>query len=205
MRRRNVIVASLVLLWAEVACSPATQGNPGPTVDSVPRPTDTSGPPPTPIPPTATPQPTFDGSGAGGTPITAIGDNTLPGFRQALLDNLTSRNYGFLLYSMSDLFTIRLWGGQDLTFPPNQAIDQLRATYLPPQSFIHYNLDQDITALLGGTPPDQAFGPDVTIVSAVYMDGWGADGKAQAIIFISQTPDGVFAWYGVIFAAQGFH
>jgi hypothetical protein len=202
--------AGFALLVAALACGPATQVIPGPTVDAARRPTDTPAPPPSLISSptsslTATPPSTSDGSGAGGTPITASGDNTLAGFQKALLDNLSSRNYAFLLYTMNDPFTINAWRGGGGSLAPNLAVDKLRTDLLPPQNIVHYELDKDITALLDGTPPDQVFGPDVKIVSAVFMDGWGADGKAEAIVFISQTPEGVYTWYGVIFAAGGFH
>jgi hypothetical protein len=210
MHRKFVVAAGCALVAAALACGPAsTPIIPGPTMDSIPRPTDTSAPAPasvepTAIPPAATLAPTSGGSGAGGTPITTTGDNTLAGFQQALLDNISSRNYSFLLYTMNDPFTISAWraGGGSLT--PNEAVDKLRTDLLPPQNVVHYYLDRDITALLDGTPPDQMFGPDVKIVSAVFMDGWGTDGKAEAIIFISQSPDGIYAWYGLIFAGQGF-
>lgn len=208
MRRLSLFIAALTL--AALACGPAIPITPGPTVDAMPPPTNTAAPPtsgvPTEIPSALPPAPTPDGSGAGGTPISnEPGDNSLEGFRQALLDNINSRNYQFLMLTMNDPFTIGAWRAGAGSLSPNEAVEKLRTDLLPPENIVSYDLDKDVTALLDGTPPEQEFGPDVKIVDAVFMDGWGADGKAEVIVFISQTPEGYFTWYGLIYAGQGFH
>lgn len=205
--RKIIGFSAAALLLSVLACGPAGAATP---TQPPAAPTATAAPP-TEVQPTAAPAtdqptqaPTQDGSGAGGTPISATGGTgTLEGFRQAVLDNLISRNYQFLLYTMNDPFTIDAWQGGGGTLAPNDATSKLQTDLLPPDNVITYNLDKDVTAILGKSPQD-AIGPDAHIVDAVWTDGWGKDGKGQAIIFISQGADGVFAWWGIIYAQQGF-
>src|SRR5690349_14025552 len=127
MRRTFFILTSaLSVVAAALACGPAA-GDAGSTQTA-----------PPPIVITATdslpPAPTQDGSGAGGTPISNEpgGDNTVEGFRQALLDNIISRNYNFLLYTMNDPFTINAWQGGGGAMSPSEATTKLSTELLPP-------------------------------------------------------------------------
>jgi hypothetical protein len=121
-----------------------------------------------------------------------------------LSDTLVTADYEALQGFMGDTFAIGIWNSEGQTLTPAQAIEQLRLTWLPNPAAASFVRDRALFPDLGGMDPMTAFGPDVQIVDLVYSQGWGTDGRGEAILTIAEQPDGSHYWSGVIYASVGF-
>ncbi|MFN2265058.1 MAG: hypothetical protein ACK2UM_12420 [Anaerolineales bacterium] len=120
-----------------------------------------------------------------------------------LQDALRSRNTAALLGSLEDPFIIGYWLSEGVQYSPQDFMDLLPQLY-------NYN-DQDYIPRLSFTTdrsqfPDLPienlegnFGPDVNVVKVIYSQGWGPDGDQEALIYLSEDPDGSFKWHGMLY------
>ncbi|MCD4671896.1 MAG: hypothetical protein K8R77_04455 [Anaerolineaceae bacterium] len=74
---------------------------------------------------------------------------------------------------------------------------------LPDSSTPVFLPDADPTPILGEHVPT-SLGPGPEVASILYSRGWGEDETGEAIIYVSQLPDETFAWYGMVYAKDGF-
>jgi len=119
-----------------------------------------------------------------------------------LQDALRSRNTAALLGSIEDPFTIGYWLSEGVQYTPQDFL-----SYLP--ELYNYNDPNYIPRLTFTTDRSQFpdlpsgnlegnFGPDVNVVEVIYSQGWGPDGDQEALIYLSEDPDGSFKWHGML-------
>jgi hypothetical protein len=121
-----------------------------------------------------------------------------------LPDVLTNREFGVLLQMMDDPFIIGYWLSEGLALSPAEAIEQLQKNLLPDSSAATFTVDPEQFPDLGEFDPLHAFGPDVQITDLIYSQGWGTEGKDEAILTVAQRPDGSRYWHGIIYGGGGF-
>jgi hypothetical protein len=124
-------------------------------------------------------------------------------FQEALVNALTAspRDYAYLQTFMGDSFSISGWRAQGSDWSPAEAVEQLRTIWQPASSSTSYNLSANISAILDNADPYAMFPGSV---SFIYSQGWGPEGKDEAVLIISQRADGTYAWSGVLIAKNGF-
>jgi hypothetical protein len=62
---------------------------------------------------------------------------------------------------------------------------------------------KDLNTLLGGVNPYSIMNLDPSKSQALYVSGWGLDGKGEAILYVTQRPDGKYYWHSVLIAPTG--
>lgn len=129
--------------------------------------------------------------------------STLEGYTTAILDAINAHDFELMSQLMETPFRIGYWQSEGQELPPNEAASKL-TSFLPDPASVVIPADQpDLDALLG-MPANDMFGQDVNVAAALYSTGWGTDGQGQAILYITQNPDGSYKWYGMVLALQGF-
>jgi hypothetical protein len=199
---RRILLAALLLSLAAIACNLPGSGGVEPE----------EGPTEAPTVPAATPEPVEQE--AGGVPTAeptapeVVEEEAPPpggdpafGFKQALLLALTPpRDYNSLSSYMGDHFEIIHWYGGFDAFAPADMGNILADSYLPPGQTLTFEENVDYNALIGDSPYLlYPFAADFW-----YTKGWGTDGMDEALILIAQHPDGMYYWYGLLYAAGGF-
>jgi hypothetical protein len=133
------------------------------------------------------------------TPSVAQDFNT---FGQNLVNALNSHNFDLAKSMMDQSFVLAFWQSQGSSNTPDQAIQQLQnylgTTPLTP------NASKDLNTLLGGLNPYSIMGLNASNSQALFVSGWGLDGKGEAILYFTRRPDGSAYWHSVLIAAQGF-
>jgi uncharacterized protein YraI len=144
-------------------------------------------------------------------------------FRQVLLDALNARDYEKLQTLMDPSFTIAYWGSDGAAITSEQAVEQLQRNLLSTSSSILADPNKDLSSLVRSDPvtsgnmeasfacADKGEEFCVTIrgtnevkASPLFTSGWGASGRDDAILFISQRANGEPYWYGLLIAKDGF-
>jgi hypothetical protein len=127
-------------------------------------------------------------------------------FQNSLLKSIVDRKYDEMLNVMGGEFSIGYWGSEGQIVSRDAMKEQLRSNFLPTANYITYDLDKDLTALLGGQPISSliSFQNGDSYAGGVYMEGWGADGKGQVVILIAVN-SGYYYWWGMLYAPGGFH
>jgi hypothetical protein len=121
-----------------------------------------------------------------------------------LSEAFAAGDYETLQGLMGESLTIGYWLSDGQTLASAQAIEQLRYFLLPDPASVSFVRDRAQFPDLGNMDPATAFGPDVQIVDLVYSQGWGTDGRGEAILTIAQDADGSQNWQGIISASAGF-
>jgi hypothetical protein len=116
-----------------------------------------------------------------------------------LKETLAARDYDQLRALMGETFAIAGWRSEGQFYPPDEAIVQLQNIYLGPDTALVFP-ERDLHGLLGGIDPLSIVG----VVRAVYVEGWGFEGRDEALLYIARRPDGTHYWYSVLFAEGGF-
>lgn len=62
----------------------------------------------------------------------------------------------------------------------------------------------DLPAMLDGQNPYNMLGPDVMVAAVWHTTGWGAEGQDEAILFVAETADGLYALKAILYAPNGF-
>lgn len=116
-------------------------------------------------------------------------------------DGLRSRNTSALLGYMADPFIIGYWLSEGVMGSPEEMMETIHylynfhdENYVPRLTF---TTDRALFPELDGRPLEGRFGPDVNVVEVIYSQGWG-EGDSEALIFISQDPDGNFKWHSML-------
>ena len=135
-------------------------------------------------------------------PVPAPAPVSLDEFRTKLIDILTTlpTEYGMLMALMDDPFALSGWQSSGGEFSPSEATIALRDTWIPADTPLRYWPDTDIAALVD-MPASEMF-PNA--VETLFIDGWGADGSAEAILTIGTDENGDPIWNGLLIAPVGF-
>jgi photosystem II stability/assembly factor-like uncharacterized protein len=124
-------------------------------------------------------------------------------FGQLLVDTLNALNFDLLKVLMDQSFGFGFWQSEGFFSPPDLAIEQLRS-YLGASTVLTADPTRDLSILLGGFDPYAIVGLDAAKSQALFVSGWGLDGKGEAILYVTRLPDGSLYWYGVLIAPGGF-
>jgi hypothetical protein len=104
---------------------------------------------------------------------------------------------------LNETFTFAYWQSQGTLYPLEAAIEHLRSNQIGTTPLTP-DPTRDLTALLGGSNPYSIMGLDPARSQALYVAGWGLDGKAEAILYVTQRADGSLYWHSVLIAPSGF-
>ena len=108
-------------------------------------------------------------------------------------DAIEAQDYETLALLMADPWDLAFYRSEGLSLSAENAIKQLRKTYLGP-SKVFVDLSVDARKLLG----DQVvFSPDVTHV--VYSTGWGSDQADEALLLFETNDAGQTRWGGMVY------
>ena len=124
-------------------------------------------------------------------------------FAQSVVDTLNASNFTALPAMMDSSFTFAFWESQAIAYPSEQAIAAMQANYFSPAPMTS-NAAKDLTSLLGGLNPYAILNLDPAKSQALFVSGWGIDGRAEAILYVTQRADGSLYWHSVLIAPQGF-
>jgi hypothetical protein len=125
-------------------------------------------------------------------------------FTQALTESLAAHDYDRLMPLIGNPFSLASIGTGSSTLPTAELVKRMQSRLLPDTSRTPVFLpDADIASILGPSAPT-TLGPGLIVVRILYSQGWGDDGKGEAVLYISELPDKSFAWYGMLFDKDGF-
>jgi photosystem II stability/assembly factor-like uncharacterized protein len=124
-------------------------------------------------------------------------------FAQSIVDALNARNFDVVRASMDQVVAFGYWGSQGIAYTPEQAIEALQTNYLGATPLVS-NPNEDLNSLLDGMNPYAIMGLDPARSQALYVSGWGADGKTEAILYVTRRADGSLYFFGLLLAPFGF-
>jgi photosystem II stability/assembly factor-like uncharacterized protein len=124
-------------------------------------------------------------------------------FAQSVVSTLNARAFESLPPMMDGTFTFAYWQSQGTVYQSETAIEYLRTSHIGVTPLVS-NPAKDLTALLGGANPYSIMGLDPAKSKALYVSGWGLDGKIEAILYVTQRADGSLYWHSVLIAPYGF-
>jgi len=124
--------------------------------------------------------------------------------KQVLVLALNAKDCETLRLTMDTSLTIALWRSEGSAYDVEPAIDQLNLNHLNASSSIVADFNKDLSTLPDGTDPFSIFGLDVGPNHALFVSGWGPDGKDDAILYMNYLLDGTLYWHGVLVAKGGF-
>jgi photosystem II stability/assembly factor-like uncharacterized protein len=125
-------------------------------------------------------------------------------FTQSVVDTLNAKNFNALPASMDQFFVFAYWQSQGTVYPSDEAIEQLRLNHIGPTPLTS-DPNKDLIALLGGQNPYAIVGLDPAKSYALFVSGWGLDGKGEAILYTTQRADGSLYWHSVLVAPTKFN
>jgi hypothetical protein len=137
---------------------------------------------------------------------TSTPTSDLAAFAQSIVDQLNGRNFDAVKAKMDQTFTTGFWESQGTSSTPDQAIEAFRTSYLGTTPLTS-DASRDLNTLLGGLNPYGIMGLDPARSYGLFvsgLSGWGADGKSEAIFYITRRADGSLYFYGMLFAPVGF-
>ena len=124
-------------------------------------------------------------------------------FMDALTESLATRDFARLEPLIGTPFSLASIGSGSSSLPAADLINRLEKNMLPESSAPVFLPDADLTPILGEQVPT-SLGPGLEVVAILFSEGWGDSEAGEAIIYISQLPDKTFAWYGMVYAREGF-
>ncbi|MEW6400395.1 MAG: NBR1-Ig-like domain-containing protein [Chloroflexota bacterium] len=122
----------------------------------------------------------------------------------AVVDALNAQNFDAAQALMDQTFGFGFWGSEGTSSTPDLAIQQLQANYIGPNTHLIPDPNKDLVALLGGSNPYSIMGLDPARSQALFVSGWGLDGRGEAILYVTSRLDGSPYWHSVLIAPQGF-
>ncbi|MBV6396857.1 MAG: hypothetical protein HFACDABA_02459 [Anaerolineales bacterium] len=125
-------------------------------------------------------------------------------FGQSVVNGVNARDYSSVQSLMRDPFVFGFWGSQGSTYPPADAVTQLQVNYIGANTTLIPNPAENLSALLGGSNPYTVMGLDPASSQALFVSGWGAAGRDEAILYFVRLPDASIRWHGVLIAFGGF-
>jgi hypothetical protein len=125
-------------------------------------------------------------------------------FGQSIVDALNTRNFEFAKNLMNQSFGFAFWQSEGFSNTPDLAIQQLQNNYIGPNTHLIPDSGKDLVALLGGLNPYSLVGLDPSSSQALFVSGWGLDGKGEAILYVTRLSTGNLYWNSVLIAPTGF-
>lgn len=127
---------------------------------------------------------------------------SLAEFEGLLKEAISSQNYEWIQALMDETFGFAFWRSEGYEATPEEAIEQLRLNYLQPDQTITFeDTLPDLSADLGGDRDILSiWNPATNPIGALFSTGWGPDGQVQAILIVTESPEGILAWDGIITA-----
>jgi hypothetical protein len=125
-------------------------------------------------------------------------------FLPALLQALSAHDTGKLQQWMTNPFLESTWRYNQSEISPDEAIYFLYADQLGTENKLELVRDADIKTLLGGIDPLSIPGSESGVMYAYLVNGWGKDGKDEAILFITREPADSLKWHGWMQVKGGF-
>ena len=124
-------------------------------------------------------------------------------FAQSIVDALNARDFDSVKAKMDQTFAFAYWESQGTSSTPDQAIEAFRTRHLGATP-LTADPSKDLNVLLGGLNPYSIMGLDPARSRALFASGWGADGKSEAVLYVTRRADGSLYFYGVLIAPVGF-
>ncbi len=125
-------------------------------------------------------------------------------FQQSIVDALNTRDFVLAKSRMGQSFGFGFWQSQGTSNTPDLAVQQLQNNYIGPNTHLTPDPGKDLVTLLGGLNPYQIMGLDTSTSQALFVSGWGLDGKGEAILYVTRDPNGNLYWNSVLIAPTGF-
>ncbi|RPJ19384.1 MAG: hypothetical protein EHM33_30355 [Chloroflexi bacterium] len=123
---------------------------------------------------------------------------------QTIVDTLNAKNFATARSKMGQSFMMAFWQSQGTSYTPDLAIEQLQLNYIGASTVLVSNPNKDLNALLGGSNPYTIMGLDPSNSLALFVSGWGLDGKGEAILYVTRLANGNPYWHSVLIAPGGF-
>lgn len=125
-------------------------------------------------------------------------------FMEVLIESLENRDYVTLEQLIGTPFSLATVGSGSSSLPAAEVVKRLESKLLPEANTPVFLPDADLAPILGDKAPT-SMGPALEVVRILYSQGWGEDGKGEAVLYVSKLPDNTFAWYGMAIAREGFN
>jgi hypothetical protein len=123
-------------------------------------------------------------------------------FEEFLKEAISTHDYDSLQELMDETFGFAFWRSEGYEVAPEEAIEQLQLSYLQTDNTIAFDDTlPDLSASLGEDKDIfSVWNPAANPVGALFSSGWGPDGASEAILIVGQSPEGIYAWDGIILA-----
>lgn len=158
-----------------------------------------------PTEPAPTEAPSLPATPTATAPATSPSSASLDDFVGVLTQAIATRDFATMQTLMADPFSVGYWLSEGVSYSPAEAAQLLETSLLPDGSQVTWaDPGMDLASLLQGQPPASFLGPDRQVAAALLSYGWGEDGSAEAIQFITQQPDGTFRWELMLYSGFGF-
>ncbi|HJS17134.1 MAG TPA: NBR1-Ig-like domain-containing protein [Anaerolineales bacterium] len=125
-------------------------------------------------------------------------------YAQTIVNTLSAKDFNGAKSLMDQSFAMAFWQSQGTSLTPDEAVQQLQLNYIGPSTVLVPDPNEDLTALLGGSNPYSIMGLDSSNSRALFVSGWGLDGKGEAILYVTKRADGSLYWHSVLIAPTGF-
>ncbi len=125
-------------------------------------------------------------------------------FSQLIVDKLNAKDFSTAKILMGEFFGFAYWQSEGNGYPPEDAIQVLQNAYIGANTTLIPNPDKDLTTLLYGANPYAIMGLDPASAQALFVSGWGLDGKGEAILYARRLEDGSLFWHSVLVAPTKF-
>jgi photosystem II stability/assembly factor-like uncharacterized protein len=125
-------------------------------------------------------------------------------FAQTVVDTLNAKNFDAAKGKMGQSFAMAFWQSQGISLTPDEAVQQLQLNYIGAATILTSDPNKDLDTLLGGANPYSIMGLDASTSLALFVSGWGLDGKGEAILYVTRLGNGSLYWHGVLIAPTRF-
>ena len=124
-------------------------------------------------------------------------------FGQNLVTVLNGKSFDLAKGMMDQTFGFAFWGSEGYSATPDQAIETLRVNYLG-STPLTANPYKDLNALLDGMNPYAIMNLDPAKSQALFVSGWGLDGKGEALLYMTRRANNSIYWHSVLISPTGF-
>ena len=131
---------------------------------------------------------------------TPAAPTSLEDFESQVQAALIERDADAMLALMGERFIVAHWQSEGESIPSEEAVTQLLNSHLGEHNYLIFQEFQNIPAF----DPKTFVGPDVELAKAIYVNGWGLDGRGDALLFVSRRPDGSLFWQGILVTPKAF-
>jgi hypothetical protein len=123
---------------------------------------------------------------------------------QSVVNALNAKNFDAARTKMGQTFSIAFWQSQGTPLTPEEAVQQLQLNHIDATTILMPDPNKDLGVLLGGLDTFSIVGLDASNSLALFVSGWGLDGKGEAILYVTRPANGNLYWHGVLIAPTGF-